>query len=87
MKIQTGNKSIDGIVAIANPNSQVILDYIQIDKDMMSKAEIDILKENGDTIVNAKGEAINFEDIKEGCKLVYLGKLLEADKPVKKQKI
>ncbi len=26
----------------------------------------------------------NFEDIKEGCKLVYLGKLLEADKPVKK---
>lgn len=29
----------------------------------------------------------NFEDIKEGCKLVYLGKLLEADKPVKKQKI
>jgi len=29
----------------------------------------------------------NFEDVKEGCKLVYLGKLLEADKPVKKQKI
>ncbi|MBD3661624.1 MAG: sodium:proton antiporter [Arenibacter algicola] len=29
----------------------------------------------------------NFEDIKEGCKFVYLGKLLEADKPVKKQKI
>ncbi|RAJ14103.1 cation:proton antiporter [Arenibacter echinorum] len=28
----------------------------------------------------------NFEDIKEGCKLVYLGKLLEADKPEKKQK-
>ncbi|MDX1766603.1 cation:proton antiporter [Arenibacter troitsensis] len=28
----------------------------------------------------------NFEDIKEGCKLVYLGKLLEADKQDKKQK-
>ena len=29
----------------------------------------------------------NFEDIKEGSKLVYLGKLLEADKHDKKQKI
>tara|TARA_R110002050_G_scaffold237585_2_gene373637 strand:- start:12536 stop:14431 length:1896 start_codon:yes stop_codon:yes gene_type:complete len=28
----------------------------------------------------------NFEDIEEGCKLVYLGKLLEADKSEKKQK-
>ncbi|MDL5510307.1 sodium:proton antiporter [Arenibacter sp. M-2] len=28
----------------------------------------------------------NFEDIEEGCKLVYLGKLLEADKSDKKQK-
>jgi len=72
MEIQTGNKSIDGIVAIANPNSQVILDYIQIDKDMMSKSEIDVLKENGDTIVNAKGEAINFEDIGESKEPLYL---------------
>ncbi|MEQ9583506.1 MAG: cell shape-determining protein, partial [Arenibacter sp.] len=28
----------------------------------------------------------NFEDINEGCKLVYLGKLLEADKQDKQQK-
>jgi hypothetical protein len=26
----------------------------------------------------------NFEDIEEGCKLVYLGKMLEVDKPSKK---
>ena len=72
MKIQTGNKSIDGIVAIANPNSQVILDYIQIDKDMMSKTEIDILKENGDTIVNEEGQVINFEDIGKSEEPLYL---------------
>ena len=72
MKIQTGNKSIDGLVSIANPNSEVVLDYIQIDKDMMNKAEIDILKENGDTVVNAKGKEINFKDITESKEPLYL---------------
>ena len=72
MKIQIGAESIEGVVSIADPNSEVVLDYIQIDKKMMNKAEIDILKENGDTIVNNKGKEIDFKDIKKSKEELYL---------------
>ena len=57
-KIKTAGELKNGIISVANLNSKVVLDYIPIDKDMMTRDEIKTLEENGDSLVGDDGSNI-----------------------------
>ena len=57
-KIKTAGELKDGLITIANLNSNVVLDYIPIDKEMMNQEEINTLKENGDSLLDKDGNEV-----------------------------
>ena len=49
-------------IKASSPDKEVVMDYIEIDKSQLTKEEINILKENGDSLVTKDGTEINLDD-------------------------
>ena len=59
-------------IKAADPNAEVIMDYIVVDKSMLNDNEIEILKANGDTLVDKDGNVIDFNKAKNSKIPIFL---------------
>lgn len=60
------------VIKAVDPNKEVIMDYIEIDKSQLDKKQINILKNNGDSLVDKNGNEIDLDNAAKSDKVLYL---------------
>lgn len=59
-------------ITAADPNTDVIMNYLPIQNDLLSDEEINILKENGDSLVTKEGKEVSFDEASNFDDILFL---------------